>query len=59
MLDTHRMVVAAFSEVDKANRVRFFEKTFLVANASPKVVFGMPFLTLSGVDIDFSDRELW
>ena len=57
-LDTHRMVVAAFSVEDKANQVRFFEETFLVANISPEVVFGMTFLTLSGADIDFSGREL-
>ena len=58
MLDTHEIVVAAFSVKDKANRVRFFEKTFLVANVSPEVVFGMLFLTLSGTDVDFSGREL-
>ena len=52
------MVVAAFSVTDKANRVRFFEETFLVANVSPEVVLGMPFLTLSGADVDFSGREL-
>ena len=57
-LDTHGIVVAAFSVEDKANRVRFFEKTFLVANISPEVVLGMPFLTLSGADVDFSGREL-
>ena len=33
--DTHGIVVAAFSVVDKANRVRFSEETFLVANVSP------------------------
>ena len=58
MLDTHRMVVVAFSVEDKVNWVRFFEKTFLVANISPKVVFEMPFLTLSGADVDFSDQKL-
>ena len=57
-LDTHGMVVAAFSVENKANRVRFFEETFLVANVSPEVVLGMPFLTLSGADVDFSGREL-
>ena len=57
-LDTYRMVVAAFSVEDKANRVRFFEETFLVANISPEVVLGMPFLTLSGADVDFLGREL-
>ena len=57
-LDTHGMVVAAFSVEDKANRVRFFEKTFLVANVSPEVVLGMPFLILSDADVDFSSRDL-
>ena len=57
-LDTHGMVVAAFSVEDKANRVRFFEETFLVANVSPEVVLGMPFLTLSNADVDFPSRDL-
>ena len=57
-LNTHGMVIAAFSVVDKANRVRFFEETFLVANISLEVVLGMLFLTLSGTDVDFSGREL-
>ena len=43
---------------NKANRVRFFEETFLLANVSPEVVFGMLFLTLREVDVDFSGREL-
>ena len=54
MLDTHGMVVAPFSVVDKANQIRFFEDAFLVANVSLEVVLGMPFLTLSGADVDFS-----
>ena len=59
MLDTHKMVVAAFSVVDKVNQVRFFEKTFLVANINLEVVFRMLFLTLSGANVDFLGRELW
>ena len=58
-LDTYEMVVAAFSVEDKANQVRFFEKSFLTANVSPEVVFGKSFLTLSSVDVDFSGQELW
>ena len=58
MLDTNGMVVAAFSVVDKSNRVRFLEKTFLMANVSPEVVLGIFFLILSSADIDFSSREL-
>ena len=57
-LNTYEIVVAAFSVTDKANRVRFFKKTFLVANVSPKIVFGIPFLTLSSVDVDFLDQKL-
>ena len=57
-LETYGMVVAAFSVTDQADRVRFFEETFLVANVSPDVVFGMPFLTLSGADVDFPKKEL-
>ena len=57
-LETYGMVVAAFSVTDQADKVRFFEETFLVANVSPDVVLGMPFLTLSSVDIDFPKREL-
>ena len=53
MLDTFGMVVTASSVTDKANHVRFFEETFLVANVSPEVVIGMPFLTLSGADVNF------
>ena len=58
MLDFFKMVVVAFSIRDKANEVKFFEKTFLVANISPKIVFGMPFLTLSSADVDFLSQEL-
>ena len=57
-LDTFGIVVVTFLITDKANQVRFFEETFLVANVSLEVVFGMPFLTLSGADVDFSGREL-
>ena len=53
------MVVTAFSVVDKANQVRFFEETFLVANISPEIVFGIFFFTLSGANINFSGWKLW
>ena len=56
--DTYQMVVVAFSMADKANRVKFFEEIFLVANVSLKIVLGMPFLILSGADVDFLDWEL-
>ena len=57
-LKTYGMVVAAFSVIDQADRVRFFEETFLVANVSPDVVLRMSFITLSGVDVNFPKRKL-
>ena len=57
-LETYKMVVAAFSVTNQADRVRFFEEIFLVANVSLDVVFGMLFLTLSGADVNFPKREL-
>ena len=57
-LETYGIVIAAFLVENKANQERLFEETFLVANVSPKVVFGIPFLTMSGADVDFWRREL-
>ena len=58
MLDTFEKVVVAFLVVNKANQVRFFEETFLVANVSLEVVLGIPVFTLSGANVDFLGREL-
>ena len=57
--ETYGMVVAAFLLEDKANWVKLFEETFLMANVSPEVGLGMSFLTLSGADVDFLGHELW
>ena len=56
--ETYGMVVAVFLVTDQADKIRFFEETFLIANVSLDVVFGMLFLTLSGADIDFPKKEL-
>ena len=58
-LDTYWMVVVAFLLTDKANQIRFFKKTFLIANVGLEVVFEMPFLTLSSTNVDFLDWKLW
>ena len=52
------MVIATFLVIDQANRIMFFEKTFLVANVSPNMVFGMLFFTLNDADVIFLKREL-
>ena len=38
--------------------MRFFQKTFLVADIIIEVVLGMPFLALSKVEINFAEQEL-
>ena len=55
ILDIYKIVVTTFLLTDKANWLKFFEETFLVANISPKVVLGMFFLTLSNININFLD----
>ncbi len=46
-LETYAMVSASFSLLDSLGKVRFFEKTFLLANTSMEVVLGISFLALS------------
>ena len=58
MLDIYGMVVTAFSVTDKVNQVRFFEETFLMANISSEIVFGMPFLTFNSADVNILGWEL-
>ena len=57
-LTTYDMVIAAFQIVDKLNRFRFFQETFLLADISIEVVLGMPIFSFSNVDIQFAEKEL-
>ena len=57
-LNTFEIVVIIFSVMDKANWVKFFEETFLLANVSLEIVLKMLFLTLNGADIDFLGWKL-
>ena len=50
-LDTFEIVIADCLVKNKLERVRFFYKTFLLANIGLKVSLGMLFLTLSGADV--------
>ncbi len=47
------MILSTFSILDKDGRDRFFEKSFLLADVKPDVVFEMPFLIMSNADFDF------
>ena len=57
-LETFEMVIADFQVEDKANRPRFFQKTFLVANTKFEVILEMPFLKISNANVLFSERIL-
>ena len=50
-LKTYGMTIAGFSIQDGLGKIRFFEKTFLLADTSMDVVLGMPFLSLSNADV--------
>ena len=59
MLDIYKIIVMAFLVINKANEIRFFEKIFLMANISLKLVFRIFFLNLSNANIDFLGQKLW
>ena len=50
-LATYNMVIAAFQVIDKLGCSWFFQETFLLSDISMEVVLGMPFLTLSNVNV--------
>ena len=52
------MVIADFQVEDKSGRLRFFQKTFLVANTKLEVILRIPFLKLSNADISFGEGTL-
>ena len=52
------MIIAGFQVQDKFRKARFFQETFLLADTSIEVVFGMLFLALSKVKVDFTEKEL-
>ena len=56
-LKSYDMVSAELLLQDSLGRVRFFEKTFLLADTNMVVVLGMPFLSLSNVDFKFGAKE--
>ena len=58
ILKIYEMIVSIFSILDKDSRERFFEKSFLLANVKPDIVLGIPFLTISNINVDFQARNL-
>ncbi len=52
------MIVSTFSILEKDNRERFLEESFLLADIKPDIVLGMLFQTMSNADINFQARNL-
>ena len=52
-LKTEEIIVSIFSILNKDSRERFFEKSFLLANVKPNIIFRVPFLIINNADIDF------
>ena len=57
ILETYKIVIAALSVIDQVNKVRFFEKNFLMANVSLDVILEMFFLTSSSANVNFLKKK--
>ena len=52
------MIVSTFFVLNKNDRERFFEESFLLAIVEPEIVLGIFFLTMNNADVDFQVRNL-
>ena len=62
VLGINGITIAGFLMERKFERIRFFEKTFVLANISKKVILGMSYFLLSHVNVDFKiviKRFIW
>lgn len=57
-LEIYGIVVFIFSVLNKDSRESFFEESVFLTKVKPDVVLGMPFLTISIVNVDFQARDL-
>ncbi len=57
-LEIYGMVVSTFLVLDKDEKERFFEESFILADVRPDIVLGMSFLTMSNADVDFQAWDL-
>lgn len=57
-LKIFRIMITSLSIDEKNKKSRFFEKAFLLADISIDIVFEIPLLTLSNVEIDFDNQNI-
>lgn len=58
ILKTYGMVITLFHMDDKDVKFCFFAETFILANISMNITFGMSLFTLSNIEVNFNNREL-
>lgn len=59
-LKTYGMVIVRFSIQNMSGKIRFFDKTFWLADISIEMVLEIPFLILSNVNIQFDTKSfIW
>lgn len=51
-------MVATFFVLDKDNKIKFFEKNFLLNNVKLGIVCEIPFVLINNIDINFQARNL-
>lgn len=57
-LKSSGIVIALFHVDHKDEKSCFFKETFSLAEISIDIAFGIPFLSLSNVEVNFKDWEL-
>ena len=57
-LETFGMVIADFQVENKANRPRFFQKTFLMTDTKFEVILKMLFLKFNNTNVSFGKKAL-
>ena len=55
---TLKMIIADFWVEDKGGRLKFFQKTFLVANTKFEVILRISFLKINNANVSFSKKIL-
>lgn len=58
ILNTYKIVVATFAVTDRGNKIKCFEKIFMVTDDGLKKIFEMSFLTLTSRNINFLGQKL-
>ena len=58
LLKIYKIAIASFKVINKLSKAQFFQKTFLLANTSMKVVLGMAFLIFNNANIQFIKKSL-